>query len=322
MRIVEFRIFLPFNMHQTFISGRYANAKKQKEETKSGDGVEVLEMGEIEEDGRKGTTAHRIYHIKTHLPAAIRWAIPEKYAHVHEHYKNVFPHYDNSFEIPDMGDDMLVKNESWIIEYKKGDQIPDNLFHYTPEELKMRQICYLDMLNGPSGSFGNYDVHGLSFPDVGIYELKAPNNKVDESKIPQWVDNYEGPNMVCVIKCIKFHFKWFGLQTMVENYALNTAFHDMFLGTHRAMIVWTREWANMTEEQLAEFEKNIAAEVNQADFDKDDKESPQELERKEKLKKKEEKKEAKQAAKEAKQKEKEQKKEAKQKKKEEKKAKK
>ena len=322
MRIIEFRVFLPFNQHQAHVAGRYANARRAKEHTNKGDGVEVLEMGEIEENGKVGLQAHRIYHIKTHVPSAIRWAIPDKYGHVHEHYKSVYNHTDTSFVIPEMGDDMILKNESWIIDYKQGDEIPDNLFNYTPEELKLRQICYLDMLNGPSGSFGNFDCHGLSFPEYGIYEMTADNKECNEKEIPQWVKNYKGPNIVCIVKSVKFHFKWWGVQSMLENYVLNTIFHDMFLGTHRAMVVWASEWAPMTEEQLIEYEKNIAEENNKAEFDLDDKESPQEVEKKEKARKKEEKKQLEKEKKEQKKLEKERKKEEKLAKKEEKAAKK
>ena len=270
MKIVEFRIIVPFTMEQTKISSRYANARKSKEETKGGDGVEILETGEFEEEGRKGVSAHRVYHIKSHVPSALRWALPEKYAHVHEHYKNCFPHYDNYFEIPEMGEDMILKNESRIIPYTHETILPENIMGLNDEELKKRKIVYLDMLNGPSGSFGDYDTHGVSCPEAGIMELHAKNNKCDETKIPQWTEDYTG-TMTCIIKVVKFRFKWFGLQSMVEK-IVPGVFHDMFLATHRAMIVWAKDWYFMDEQAVTEYENSIKSEVNNSEFDKNDRE--------------------------------------------------
>lgn len=271
MRIVEFRILVPFTLDQTKIASRYANARRSKEGTKGGDGVEILEKKEIEEDGVKGMYAHRIYHIKSHCPKSLRWALPEKFAHVHEIYKNVFPHYDTHFEIPDMGEDMILKNESRIYEYHKGDKIPENAMNLNEEELKMRKIVYLDLLNESGGKFGDYDCRGVSCPEAQIYEMKSKSKKVNENEIPQWVENYEG-NLTLIIKEITFEFKWFGLQTLVEKIVCESIFHDMFVGTHKAMICWANDWYNMDDAAIDAYENAVAEEVNKADFDKNDKE--------------------------------------------------
>ena len=271
MRIVEFRVFVPFSLEQTRIASRYANARRSKEGTKGGDGVEIIEKKEIEESGIKGIYAHRIYHIKSHVPTMIKWALPEKYAHVHEHYKNVFPHYDTYFEIPDMGSDMILKNESRIVEYKKGGEIPENIMGLNEQELGIRKVVYLDLLNGKTGNFGDFDTHGFSCPEAGIFEMKSNTRKVDENKVPSWVENYEG-NITLIIKCVKFDFKWYGLQTIVEKIVMGTIYHDMFLGTHKGMIIWSPEWYKMDDKALDDYENKVRDEVNAAEFDKNDKE--------------------------------------------------
>ena len=270
MRIVEFRVIVPFTMEQTRIASRYANARRAKEGTKGGDGVEMIEKKEIEEEGVKGIYAHRIYHVKSHVPAAIKWVLPEKYSHVHEHYKNVFPHYDTYFEIPDMGSDMVLKNESRIIPYHKGDQIPDNIMGLSEEHLQMRKIVYLDLVNGSGGRYDEYKVEGFSCPEAGISKISAPNKTVDESNIPSWVQNYEG-TMTLIIKCVTFEFKWWGAQSLVER-IVPGVFHDMFMGTHKAMILWSPEWCHLDDAGVDRYENQVRDVVNKSDFDKNDKE--------------------------------------------------
>ncbi|EAY06877.1 Phosphatidylinositol transfer protein [Trichomonas vaginalis G3] len=185
MKIVEFRIFLPFTMDQTRISSRYAMARRSHEETKGGDGVEVVERKPIEENDNKGFEVHRIYHIKSHAPQWIRWAIPEKYAHVHEINRNPYPHFDVKFNIPDMGNSFILTNESMHIPYKNGDEIPENILNLPDNELKLRRVYYLDLLNGPKSSLDEYDCHGLKFPEAGIDELVGLEGISDDSKPPE-----------------------------------------------------------------------------------------------------------------------------------------
>ena len=268
MKIVEFRIFVPFTMEQTKIASRYANARRAKDNTKGGDGVEILEKGPIEEEGRKGIFAHRVYHVKSHVPAAVRWAVPEKYAHVHEHYKNVFPHYDTYFEIPQLGSNMTLKNESRIIPYHKGDKIPENIMGLSEEQLSIRKVMYLDLVNGTGGKYDDFKVQGFSCPEAQIPVISAPSKKLDESKIPSWVDSFEG-NMTLIIKCVTFELKWRGIQSMVEK-IVPGIFHDVFQGTHKGMVLWSPEWCHMDEAAVDKYENQVRDQVNASDFDKDD----------------------------------------------------
>lgn len=249
-------------------------ARRSHEETKGGDGVEVVERNPIEEDGNKGVEVHRIYHIKAHAPSFLRWAIPEKYAHIHEINRNAFPHFDVKFSIPCMGSDFELTNESRHIPYKKGDEIPENILGLPENELSIRRVAYLDLLNGPKTSMGNYDCHGLNFPEANIHEMIGPQGISDDTKPPEWISHYDGPITLCV-KAIRINFKWFGLQATVESYVTKNTFYDIFLGSYRAMYTWVPDWYWMDDESLEKYELEAKEKCNSHEFDKDNKELPQ-----------------------------------------------
>lgn len=256
MRIIEFRVFLPFTLNQTRISSRYTLARRSKEETKGGDGVEIIEKKDITSENNKGVYVHRVYHIKAHAPSFVRWAIPESYGHVHEYYENCYPNLDTRFMVPGMGNSMTLTNTTRHIAFKNGDEIPDNLANLTDSEKEIRTVCYLDLLNGPKSMFGDFNCRGKSCEKAGIHEMVSKDNRSDESKPPSWIQNYDGPMTLCV-KVIKFDFQWRGLQSSIEKYVTHTVFHDMFLGTYRAQVVWAEDWYNLSDEDIDAYESSV-----------------------------------------------------------------
>lgn len=269
MRLVEFRIFVPFNMEQTMIASRYGLARRTAEETGNGEGVQVVENSSFIEDGVTGNYVHRIYHVKSQAPPAFRWALPSRFSHIHEHNRNAFPHYDNWFEIPEMGNDMILKNETRHFEYHHGDTVPENLLRLSSEELKIRKVWYLDLYNGPDPSKKEFDLHGFSCPEAGFPGFKAPKNRKNDGEIPEWVKYYNGP-LTLIVKVIKFKFKWFGIQTAIEKYVTHNVFYHLFLDSHRAQVKWMPEWYKMSVADVAAYEDQIKRRLDKAEFDLND----------------------------------------------------
>ena len=102
-------------------------------------------------------------------------------------------------------------------------------------------------------------------------QCSYPKKTRDESKPPEWVSNYDGELMICV-KVVKFLFKWKGLQSAVEKFALDKVFHDVFLDSHRALMSWAKDWFPMTMDELRAVEKELEDEQKQMQFEKDEEE--------------------------------------------------
>lgn len=266
MKIVEFRIFVPLTVEQCNKACSYACYKRSadaKGESES-EGMEFVESRDFEENGEKGHFTHKIMHLKSKVPAVIRWVIPDKYLHIHERAHDAFPHYLTEYEMPGMGQDFVLSTDTKHYQYKPGEPLIENSANLAESELKIREIRYLDILNGPV-----YDkelkLQGVSYPEFGIDELVS-TKKANEKEIPGWVENYKGP-ITCIIKTVRFHFKWLGVQTAVEAFVLNSVFPEVFIDNHRAMVKWAPDWAKLSMEDIIKLEKDKQGEDEKKKYD-------------------------------------------------------
>ena len=246
-------------------------AKRSEEETKQvkGEGIETIQFEPFENEKESGMYSYKIMHFKSRIPAFMRWALPDKYCHCHEKSWNAYPHYYTKYAVPGMGDDFVMIVDSYHIPYKNGEPIPDNLLNLTEEELNMRKIVYLDILNGKPAPTADRDLTNWTCPELGINEKLPSSSENDETAPPEWTQKYTGEMMVSV-KVVRFMFHWRGLQTIVENFATNIFYHNLFIDNHRAMFSWADQWAKMTLDDVVEFEKKIYSQNNSLDFERDD----------------------------------------------------
>lgn len=257
MRIVEYRIFMPLKFEQCKVASNYAVARRMKENTKDGEGFQVIK----DEEQKDGHYIYRIMHLKSKMPQSLRWALQEKYSYVHEQNYDAFPIYKGKFSIPGMGSYMTLETSSNHHMMTDDRSIPDNLTNMSEEDLSIREIVYLDILNGPKGE---YDIHGFSNKEAGIEEMKG-DYRYNDATPPAWIKDYHGP-LTLVVKVVKFEFIWFGLQTTVESVVLDYGFYYQFLDTHRAMVLWSREWGKMSEEECNEQIAKTYASLSKSEF--------------------------------------------------------
>ena len=76
--------------------------------------------------------------------------------------------------------------------------------------------------------------------------------------------------MICCIKVVKFHFKYYGLQGTVENMLTNKNYPKIFTESHRKLISTAKEWYNLTEENILSLENEAKQKQNNQDFDNDE----------------------------------------------------
>jgi len=251
-------------------------AQRTRQESGGGEGIEILKNEPYEkEDGERGQFTHKVMHFKSRVPGFIRWAIPDKYLHLSELSHNSYPHFHTLYEMPGMGEDFYLLVDSRHVEYTRENGVDDNLIGLTPEELAIRRVEYLDIVNGkPKPDKPERDMHGFVCPEAGVMNpLEAPRGIEDLTKPPEWTEHYNGPMMICV-KVVKFHFHWRGLQTAVEKFALDNVFHNVFLDAHRDLMSWAKEWYPMTMEQIRELEARVQEEQRNQTFENDGVEIP------------------------------------------------
>ena len=266
MRIIEFRIIVPLSIEQCHHASNYSCFKFSSEAKgeSENEGMEFVEFSDYEdENGEKGRFSHKIMHLKSRVPYIIRWAIPDKYLHVSELSHDAFPHTKTEYKMPGVGDDCYLTLESFHYKYEKPEDIPENCAKLTDEELAIREIRYLDILDGPV-----YDktvtLTDFECPEAGISKLVS-DKKPNEKEIPGWVKNYKGA-MTCCIKTVKFNFQWWGLQTAAEAFVLNSIVPMVLIDNHRGMVKWAPDWAKITPEQLRQMELDRKAVDSKKDY--------------------------------------------------------
>ena len=282
MRIVEFRIFVPLSYTDCEKASRYVVLKSIEEENKRGDRIPILESRVIpnsefpEPDPnytQDGHYSHRAYHVRSKLPKALKWALPDKFDELVEYNSNVFPLFLSEMHMPGMGKDMSLHVDSKHYVVTLDFKCPDNPMNLTPKQLKKREIFYIDIVNGklagkvttkpndandvyvPGYKDIDFDIRGFKYEPSGMSELKQMKHN-DEKSPPTWINDYTGP-LTLVVKVVKFKFKLFGFQNIAESYVTSTFYPKMFFESHRRMVRLLPEWFPMTRDEIEALEKNL-----------------------------------------------------------------
>lgn len=218
-------------------------------------GIEIVKNEPYTKDKETGQYTYKIYHIQSKVPDFIKWAIPEKYLHIHEESWNAYPHYHTVDFVPDLGDDFVLDVETENIKYTKGMTFPENALNLPPEELEKRKIRYIDIVDGIQPKDKKLKMEGFQEPAAGIMTpLRGTKGSYDKHEIPKWVENYTG-DMVCCIKVVKFRFHKWGLQAAIESYVTKTFYPKIFTESHQKLIASAKSWYPLTMDQIVEMEK-------------------------------------------------------------------
>ncbi|OHT03878.1 Phosphatidylinositol transfer protein 2 [Tritrichomonas foetus] len=276
MKIYEFRIVCPTSVEQYKIGNIYMTAKKTEEESTvvKGEGIETITNETFSSNNENGIYTYKIMHFKSRIPSFMRWSIPDKYCHCHEHSWNTYPHFFTEYSVPGMGKDLVMTIESRHVSYINGEPINENLLNLNEKELKKRKIVCLDLLDSKHkwGEGKKRDLSKWICPKLGVHTpLQAENpNILNESEPPSWTKKFNGEMMVAV-KVVKLRFHWRGLQKIVENYAMKTVYHNLFLDAHKAMMNWGDEWGSMSFQDVRNYESRLTQQINNLEFNKDEK---------------------------------------------------
>jgi hypothetical protein len=255
-RIQEYRIVLPTTIPQYRIGNLYMVNRIAREDKGGGEGIEILTNEPYEKGEERGVYTHKIYHIKSKIPAAFRWAVPDSYLHFHEESWNSYPHFLTTWTIPGKEKDFFLHIESQHFPYTRGSEVPENSIGLDAEELKKRKIVYLDIVgHDPKPDPPEFDLLNFTCPEAGIANpLTEPKpDSIDFTKLPKWIDSYDGEMMICC-KVVKFRFHWKVIQGKVRNFVMDSTYPGLFSNVHRKLISWIGVWGNWTQEDLAAYE--------------------------------------------------------------------
>eukprot|EP00127_Corallochytrium_limacisporum_P000967 Clim_evm51s33 gene=Clim_evmTU51s33 len=249
----EYTIPLPLSVEEYQIGQLYAVAEMSKQETGGGDGVEVTKNEPFEnEEYGKGQYTYKTYHLETKVPGWIKMVAPKGSLKLREEAWNAYPYCRTVLTNDYMKDNMHIIVETWHKEGRVGDHKNP---HDVPEpEYEKMEKPIVDIVNGtlPKNDYDEkFDpkLHGSERAERGPWTEKDWDKKCE-------------PSMVAYKK-ISVKFKWWGLQTRVEQFIHSTQAR-LLLKFHRQVVGFLDGYFGWTMEQLREHEDKVAKELEEA----------------------------------------------------------
>ncbi|EGG17511.1 phosphatidylinositol transfer protein 2 [Cavenderia fasciculata] len=241
MLIKEYRIVLPLTVEEYQVAQLYMVAKKSKESTNSGEGIEIVQNEPYENDKSKGQYTYKIIHLKNSLPAIAAAILPASALKVEEKAWNAFPYCKTEYSCPFFGDRLVLSIESM---HKPGRGEEENALGCDAAVLKDRVVDFIDIANDPLDK-KDY----IKEEDPKLFKSEKTGRGPLDGDWFKTVD----PVMTCY-KLVKVEFRYFGLQTKAENIIHKIGVRDVLQKAHRALFCWIDEWFGMTIEDIRKIE--------------------------------------------------------------------
>lgn len=263
MLIKEFRVTLPLTVEEYQVGQLYGVAEASKNETGGGEGVEVRKNEPFQGvpllGGKytKGQYTYKVYHMQSKVPSVIKKIAPKGSLEVHEEAWNAYPYCKTVITNPDyMKQNFLISIETMHVQ-DDGNQ--ENVHQLSPEELKLREVIRIDIADPPVNSA---DYRESEDP------TKFHSEKTGRGPLVRGRWQNEVAPIMTAYKLVRTEFKWFGLQTIVENMIQKTE-RRLFHTFHRQVFCWMDRWHGMTMEDIRALEDKVKTEL-----DKQRKEGP------------------------------------------------
>ncbi|KAL3274254.1 hypothetical protein HHI36_015664 [Cryptolaemus montrouzieri] len=243
----EYRICMPFAVEEYQVGQLYMIARHSLEQSKGGEGVEVVENRECDDPVHgKGHFTEKRIHLSSRLPYWIQSILPRIF-YVTEKAWNYYP-----YTITEYTCSFVPKFHIYIqSKYENNNGCSDNCLELTREKLAERIVEHIDIA---------YD------------EVSAKHYKEDEDPrffkskktgrgplVDGWRTNH--CPMMCSYKLVNVSFEVFGLQTKVEDF-IHSCIREVLLLGHRQAFAWIDEWIEMDYKDVKEYELKLQETTN------------------------------------------------------------
>uniref|UniRef100_A0A8C7Z973 Phosphatidylinositol transfer protein beta isoform n=1 Tax=Oryzias sinensis TaxID=183150 RepID=A0A8C7Z973_9TELE len=157
-----------------------------------------------------------------------------------------------------MKDNFFIKIETW---HKPDMGTQENVHNLDASTWKNVTVVPIDIADRSQVSNADYK------PDEDPAKFKSA--KTGRGPLgPDWkelVSNAECPRM-CAYKLVTVKFKWWGLQTKVENF-IQEQEKRIFNNFHRQLFCWIDKWVELTMDDIRRMEAETQKELEEVDVD-------------------------------------------------------
>ncbi|NXH73396.1 PITM1 protein, partial [Hydrobates tethys] len=222
--------------------------KKSREESSGeGSGVEILANRPYSDGpGGSGQYTHKIYHVGSHIPSWFRALLPKAALQVEEESWNAYPYTRTRYTCP------FVEKFSIEIEtyYRPDAGQQTNVFNLSAAEKRQRILDTIDIVRDPI-SPGEYKPE----EDPKLYHsAKTGRGPLGDD----WLEVAAGGPLMCAYKLCKVEFRYWGMQSKIEQFIHDVGLRKVMLRAHRQAWCWQDEWTDLTMEDIRQLEEETA----------------------------------------------------------------
>uniref|UniRef100_A0A6Q2XFZ8 Phosphatidylinositol transfer protein beta isoform n=1 Tax=Esox lucius TaxID=8010 RepID=A0A6Q2XFZ8_ESOLU len=221
-------------------------AEASKNETGGGEGIEVLINEPYEEEGEKGQYTHKVYHLKSKVPGWLRYIAPEGALVFHEKAWNAYPYCRT--------DDFLIKIETW---HKPDMGTLENVHDLDGPTWKTVEVVPIDIADKEAVAHGDYKPE----EDPALFKSTKTVLWKNSGSFNDLMNKPDCPKM-CAYKLVTVKFKWWGLQTKVENF-IHKQEKRIFTNFHRQLFCWIDNWVELTMADIRRMEEETKKELEE-----------------------------------------------------------
>eukprot|EP01111_Echinosteliopsis_oligospora_P002915 TRINITY_DN1468_c0_g1_i1.p1 TRINITY_DN1468_c0_g1~~TRINITY_DN1468_c0_g1_i1.p1 ORF type:complete len:294 (+),score=78.17 TRINITY_DN1468_c0_g1_i1:197-1078(+) len=245
----EYRIPMPLSVEEYRIAQLYIVAKISKQNTGHGEGIEILENRPYEDETGKGQYTHKIIYLSSRVPSWLTYIMPAGALQVDEKAWNAYPYCKTVYSVPFLGDRFKLAVTTRYLPDCASTENPNNL---NAQQLKERTIDVVDIVNDPIDP-AKYKAE----EDPSLYV----SEKTGRGKLKKdWMKTSE-PVMTSYKHC-EVEFRYWGLQSRVEQFIHKVALRDVFLSGHRQAVCWMDEWYGLTMDDIRQIEEETKLELD------------------------------------------------------------
>ena len=251
--IKEYRIVLPVSVEEYQVGQLYSVAEASKNETGGGEGIEVLKNKPYEKEGEKGQYTHKMYYMKSKVPWFVKKLAPEGSLVFHEKAWNAYPYCCTIITNEYMKDDFMIKTETW---HKADMGTFENVHQLDEQTLKNVEVVPIDIANKDEVAPEDYKPE----EDPALFH----STKTGRGPLsPEWKKELksECPHM-CAYKLVTVKFRWWGLQTKVENF-IHKQDKRIFTNFHRQLFCWIDRWVGLSMDDIRKMEDETQKELQE-----------------------------------------------------------
>lgn len=266
MVLIEFRVPLPLTASEFHRGQLYMVAEQSLEATDGAEGVEWVKNERFDNrDGHmppcpitgvavpkaEGQYTLKRYFLKSKVPGIVAALVPTDALYLIEVAFNCYP---KCLTVLING---YLSREKFKIEVETmhvdGNIDEPNAVGLTPAELAIRKVEYIDILDGHAD------------PKAKEYDARFDCSKVKSEKTGRgpltkgWERRTSelGLPLMCCYKVIRADFKYFGMQSKIENTIINSQ-RDLFGRTLAAAFGTIDKWSDKSMDEIREMEREVA----------------------------------------------------------------